>query len=90
MGQLVREDGVGYKGSRGKVVGFGESRPIHYDRNMKQIFSGDILSYLDVLLVNSRGEKKLVRFPISQDVRDFYTRAPISKPRESKKTARKR
>lgn len=65
--------------SLGTVVAIGDERPVYHDKR-NSLIAGDTASYVDVLMVNMLGEKKLVRFPLSHEAREFYARVPPLKP----------
>jgi len=59
-------------GELGTVAGLVEVRPVVKSQKRDDLIPGDTEQYLDVLLCNSKGREKLVRFPVSPEVVAFY------------------
>ena len=68
----MSDESIKTTGELGTVVGFCEVRPVVRSRKRDDLIPGDIEQYIDVLLCNSKGREKLVRFPVSAEVVTFF------------------
>lgn len=55
----------------GKVVGYGEERPVCLG-SKGDLIAGPSSVYLDLLLSNSQGDERVLRVPVPEDVATFY------------------
>lgn len=65
-------DGVSTVKTLGEVVGLVEQRPVIRSIRANDLIPGNTLGFLDLRLVNTLGEEKVVRVPVSSEVIDFY------------------
>jgi len=65
-------NGVSTIKTLGEVVGLVEQRPVVRSIKAGDLIPGNVLSFLDLRLVNILGEEKIVRVPVSSEVVDFY------------------
>lgn len=56
----------------GTVVGLIEQRPV-YKSTKGDLLAGNKQQFLDLLLRNAKGDEKLVRVPVDEEIVDFYS-----------------
>lgn len=65
-------DGVRTVKTLGEVVGLVEQRSVVRSIRANELIPGNTQGFLDLRLINTLGEEKVVRVPVSSEVIDFY------------------